>query len=136
MKQFNLLVIDDDESWCRLLVKFFSSRGYSVATAATCADGVVSANLRHPDCIVLDFHLTDGNAVDVCRSLKANGTAVLPPIMILSSDPDAETAVYGECPAARFLLKLTPLSELLMTVKSLIAARAENRSIITSSAHI
>ena len=102
-----ILVIDDDLAWHNLVGGVLAGTGYKVYTAATCADGVKQAALHKPDCIVLDFHLTDGDAVCVCSALKSNETTKKIPVIIFSSDPAAETTAYAQCQADYFLLKGT-----------------------------
>lgn len=105
MKKRTILVIDDDLIWHRLIGRFLAGTGYKIYTAATCADGVKLAALHKPDCIVLDFHLTDGDAVRVCSAIKADAELKKIPVIIFSSDPCAELAAYAQCQADNFLLK-------------------------------
>jgi len=105
MAQKKILVIDDDLFWHRLLKRLFGEMDYDVHTAASCEDGVRMAETHRPDCILLDFHLKDGDAVDVCAALKADGGKPKFPVIVVSSDPEAEIAAYAECKAAYFVLK-------------------------------
>jgi len=105
MAQKKILVIDDDLFWHRLLKRLFCEMDYDVHTAASCEDGVRMAETHRPDCILLDFHLKDGDAVDVCAALKADGGKPKFPVIVVSSDPEAEIAAYAECKAAYFVLK-------------------------------
>jgi CheY-like chemotaxis protein len=105
----SILVIDDEIIWHRLLKRLLGGLGYDVYAAVTCADGVKLAELHKPDCILLDFHLTDGNAVSVCSALKANKNVRKAPVIVFSSDPEAEKTAYAECKAVYFLLKGTRL---------------------------
>ena len=109
MARRSILIIDDAVIWRRLLRRVLSGTGYAVYAAATCAAGLKSAELHKPDCIVLDFHLTDGDAVSVCSALKANKSLQKTPVIICSSDPEAEITAYAECKAAYFILKGTRL---------------------------
>ena len=102
-----ILVIDDEVVWHRLLKNLLGGLGYTVYAAATCAEGVSLAELHKPDCIVLDFHLTDGDAVSVCQALKVSANSAKIPVIIFSSDPEAEITAYAECRAAYFILKGT-----------------------------
>jgi len=113
MKKRTILVIDDDLIWHRLIGRFLVDTGYKIYTAATCADGVKLAALHKPDCIVLDFHLTDGDAVCVCSAIKADEELKKIPVIIFSSDPCAEIAAYAQCQASYFLLKGTAALEAL-----------------------
>lgn len=105
MANQSILVIDDEVVWHRLLARVLGELDYDVYAAATCAEGVRLAELRNPDCIVLDFHLQDGDAVSVCTALKANKTSAKIPVIVFSSDPGAEIAAYAECKAAYFIEK-------------------------------
>ena len=105
MGKRTILVIDDDLSWHRLLVRIFDGTKYDVRTAASCEDGVRLAEKHRPDCILLDFHLKDGNAVDVCAALKNGAERPRFPVIVVSSDPDVEITAYAECRADYFVLK-------------------------------
>lgn len=105
MAQKKILVIDDDLFWHRLLKRLFGEMDYDVHTAASCEDGVRLAETHRPDCILLDFHLKDGDAVDVCTALKADGGRPKFPVIVVSSDPGAEITAYAECRADYFVLK-------------------------------
>jgi len=118
MKKRTVLIIDDDLIWHRLIGRFLADTGYKIYTAATCADGVKLAALHKPDCIVLDFHLTDGDAVCVCSAIKADAELKKIPVIIFSSDPGAEPIAYTQCQAANFLLKgVEELQELSATIE-------------------
>lgn len=105
MGRQSILIIDDDLIWHNLIGRFLAGTGYIVYGAATCADGVKQAALHKPDCIVLDFHLTDGDAVTVCSALRSDDTTKKIPVIIFSSDPAAEITAYAQCRADNFLLK-------------------------------
>lgn len=100
-----ILVIDDDLLWHRLLKRLFCEKDYDVRTAASCEDGVRLAEEHRPDCILLDFHLKDGDAVDVCAALKNGAERPRFPVIVVSSDPAAEIKAYAECKAEYFVLK-------------------------------
>ena len=105
MEKRSILVIDDDLIWHKLIDRFLAGTGYKIYTAVTCADGIKLAALHKPDCIILDFHLTDGDAVCVCSAIKADEDLKKIPVIIFSSDPSAEITAYTQCQASYFLLK-------------------------------
>lgn len=100
-----ILVIDDDLIWHRLLRRLFDDTDYDIHTAASCEDGVRLAEKHKPDCILLDFHLKDGDAVDVCTALKKGAERPKFPVIVVSSDPEVEITAYAECRADYFVLK-------------------------------
>jgi two-component system response regulator PrrA len=99
-----LLVIDDEPAWHKLLRRIFDGSGFLVHTASGFREGVMMAERHKPDCIVLDFHLKDGDALDVCAALREDGRLKYP-VIIFSSDPCAEIITYAECRADFFVLK-------------------------------
>jgi len=124
MIQSVILVIDDDKLWRNILTRFLAASNYKVHSAATCNDGIKLAGSLRPDCIVLDFHLTDGTAADVCLRVRSREDIKTTPIVVLSSDPDAEMIAYGECRADKFILKTVPLESILLSIEDLIASSA------------
>lgn len=105
MQKSKILIIDDDLFWHRLLRRLFDGLGYDIHCAASCAEGVNMAQKHQPDCILLDFHLKDGDAVLVCSMLKDGGSRPKFPVIVVSSDAGAEITAYAECRADYFVLK-------------------------------
>lgn len=105
MAQQTVLAIEDDIAMQKLIKRILGDSGYTVYIAATCAEGIKLTELYTPDCIILDFHLPDGDAPSVCSAIRLNKRIKTPPIIIFSSDPDAETSAYTECQANSFVLK-------------------------------
>lgn len=105
-----ILVIDDEGMWHKLLKRFLGDAGYCVYAAATCADGIRLAEFHKPDCIVLDFHLADGDALSVCAGLREIEDVSEIPVIIFSSDPAVEIEAYSQCRAKSFVLKGCPES--------------------------
>ena len=68
MNKPSILVIDEDPDCLRFIGdRALDKSTYRVFTASSCAEGIRLAAARRPDCILLDYHLRDGNATDVCR---------------------------------------------------------------------
>jgi len=122
MAQQTVLVIEEDITWQKLLKRILGGAAYNVYIAATCAEGIKLTELYKPDCIVLDFHLPDGDALSVCSAIRLNKSIKTPPVIIFSSDPDAEAIAYTECQANSFVLKgPESLETLPATVSSMLA---------------
>ncbi len=120
MHQRTLLIIDDDKTWLRVAVKWFASFGFKVSTAATCAAGIELAEAEIPDCVLLDFHLTDGNGGAVCSYLRSNLKLKKIPIVMASADPRQELPSYNEHKADAFVLKGTPFQKTLAIIESVL----------------
>lgn len=123
MAGLSILIIDDETSWHELIRRLLEGAGYKIYAATDCADGVRLAALHKPDCIILDFHLPDGDAVSVCSEIRANRNIKKIPVIIFSSDPEAETTAYEQCMADSFILKgQEALAELPFTVKRILGS--------------
>ena len=99
-----ILIIDDDRFWHKLL-KQLLARDYDVYSAANCGEGVDLVKAHKPDCILLDFHLPDGDAVSACLELRKNAQKPDTPVIVVSFDLGAEVTAYTECRAAYFVRK-------------------------------
>jgi len=133
MARQSVLIVDDKAIWHRLLGRLLCELGYDVYAAASCAEGLRLAGLRAPDCIILDFHLTDGDAVLVCAALKSNKKTALIPVVVFSSDPAAEITAYAECGAAYFVLKGPDSMTVLPAVIASVLAPSTKRNLIVEA---
>lgn len=127
MSKRRILVVDDDPLWHRLIRRLFAGTDYDIYCAASCKDGVRLAELHSPDCILLDFHLADGNAVAVCAALKNGAARPRFPVIVVSSDPEEEVTAYAECGADYFILKGShAMTELSRVVGDLLGSGRRN----------
>ncbi len=65
-----LLIVEDDTSFLGRLGKALESRGFSVTTAETVAEGLAQVEASAPAFAVVDMRLADGNGLDVISALK------------------------------------------------------------------
>ena len=107
--------------WRDILSRFFAAGGRKVLTASSCACAIEALKTNKADCVVLDFNLSDGNSIPVCAEIRT-GNGRRPPIVMFSSDPAAGECVGPPHGAAKFILKTTPLEELLAAVNELLLA--------------
>lgn len=68
-----VLVVDDQPNILDLLDTVLRFHGFVVDTAATAAEAIAVATARPPDLVLLDVMLPDGDGMDVCRRLRADG---------------------------------------------------------------
>lgn len=65
-----LLIVDDDKAFCLRLARSMESRGFSVTTASSVAEGLAAIASAPPAFAVIDMRLADGNGLDVISDLK------------------------------------------------------------------
>src|SRR5690606_12966502 len=69
----DLLIVDDDEPFCRRLAQAMEKRGFTVHTAGSVADGKKAAAELKPDYAIVDLRLGDGSGLDVVSALSEAG---------------------------------------------------------------
>jgi two-component system response regulator RegA len=66
----SLLIVEDDKSFLQRLARAMESRGFTVTTAETVAEGLTQLETFSPAYAVVDMRLDDGNGLDVISALK------------------------------------------------------------------
>jgi DNA-binding NarL/FixJ family response regulator len=106
--EVSVLLVDDHEVVRTGLRTLLEKReGLTiVAEAGTVSEAVSEAHRTHPDVIVMDIRLPDGNGVEACREIR--GELPDTKVIMLTSYADDE-AVYGSimAGASGYLLKQT-----------------------------
>jgi DNA-binding NarL/FixJ family response regulator len=102
--EVTVLIVDDDPQFRGVVAEMLASRGYRVVgAAASAAEGLALASLLHPDAVLLDVHLPDGDGIALAARLTANGG---PQVLLTSTDSRAATArLIRDCGAAGFVAK-------------------------------
>jgi two-component system response regulator RegA len=66
----SLLIVEDDKPFLQRLARAMESRGFTVRTAESVADGLSEVEQAAPAFAVVDMRLGDGNGLDVVSALK------------------------------------------------------------------
>jgi two-component system OmpR family response regulator len=91
-----ILVVDDDPHIRELLSFALAKAGMEVDQAADGEEALAALEARPPDLMVLDINLPRLNGLDVCRRLRASGSAQADlPILFLSSRDDEIDRIVG-----------------------------------------
>ncbi len=124
MKGFKILVADDDASVRAAIVDFLKIKGLDAVEAHNCAQVLHLVSAIHPDTVVLDHFLPDGNALELLPKLKALAPTL--PVIILTGNASVELAVRAiKDGAENFITKPVQLAAL----KVMIDRALENQSI-------
>jgi CheY-like chemotaxis protein len=88
-----ILVIDENETFCRELEQLVQLRLYSVAWCTSGAHGLERALEEPFDLIISDGHLEDGSGLSLCQRLRES----LPdtPVLTLSTLADKSSALFA-----------------------------------------
>jgi two-component system nitrogen regulation response regulator GlnG len=88
-----LLIVDDEESICSALERFFSRRGWQVRSCSTLASGREIWRELGPDVVFLDVRLPDGSGLDLLE--EACGSELSGAVVMITAYGDMETVLRG-----------------------------------------
>lgn len=114
-----IYVIEDDEDIRFILEYILLEASYQVELFATASAFEKVIDIRHPDLIILDVMLPDGNGIEICRRLKKKPEYFNIPILIMSAHA-AERAVLEEACADDFISKPFDLDQFIKHVQKLL----------------
>lgn len=109
-------VVEDDEDIRFIIEYVLMEENYDVISFASASEFNTPILNQHPDLIILDVMLPDGNGIDICRKLKADVHTLHIPIIIMSAHA-AEKSVLEEACANDFISKPFDLSFFMSKVK-------------------
>jgi DNA-binding NtrC family response regulator len=116
---YNVLVIDDEENLCWLLKETFALKGYEASYCHTVEDGVRKIRKEHPDVVILDMNLPDGNGKDLLQKIKNEASETI--VIMLTAQNSVKLAVDClQLGAAHFLTKPFVNEDLLIKVEQAI----------------
>lgn len=114
-----LLMIDDDARLAAMVRDYLGASGYAVELASDIASGVAALRARPADLLILDLMLPDGDGLEACRRLRAEGVGL--PILMLTAKGDPIDRVIGlEIGADDYLAKPFEPRELQARIKALL----------------
>ncbi len=98
-----VMIVDDDRTTVKLLQTLLELDGFEISSAGRGMDVIPLALRNRPDVILMDYHLTDIDGVEVLKQLRANPELKLIPVVMASGLDVAEEALAAG--AAKFLVK-------------------------------
>lgn len=113
-----ILVVEDQRSLLRNLVRGLEEEGY-VVSPATSVSQAREALAHQPDVLVLDVMLPDGSGVELLRQLRGEGFGR--PILVLTARDSVDDRVAGlDAGADDYLVKPFSFNELLARLRALL----------------
>lgn len=121
-----IIVIEDEPTIRRFVRMSLEAEGCQVFEADSVQRGLIEAGTRHPDMVVLDLGLPDGDGVDFIRDLRTWSDI---PILVLSArTTEADKVGALDAGADDYLTKPFGSAELLARVRAQLRRRSSTGS--------
>ncbi len=130
-----LLLVEDDASLAKVMVRGLSEEGHAVDHASTVAGASDAMAVNDYDLLVLDLGLPDGDGVDLCRSVRDSGVG-LPILMLTARDGLSDKVAGLDAGADDYLTKPFAYPELAARVRALLRRPKDAISPILATADI
>ena len=111
-----VLVVEDDQSVRRQLVKFLEMHGFVVVTAAAADEGLAVLRQHRIDAAIVDLRLKGGSGRDVLVSIPADV-----PVIIFSGVPSESAELERLRPRTRLIEKPYSLVMLVENLQEMLA---------------
>jgi DNA-binding response OmpR family regulator len=110
-----VLVVEDDLSVRRPLIKFLEMHGFAVTTAETAEEGVEALRKHRPIAVVVDLRLRLGSGRDVVAAAPPDI-----PVIIFSGVPSESAELERVRPHTRLIEKPYSLVSLIQTLEEML----------------
>ncbi|MDZ7672336.1 MAG: response regulator transcription factor [Halanaerobiales bacterium] len=118
MAKQKVLIIDDDQHICKILMEYFQFEGYDVITANDGKSGLEKVENEKPDLIVLDIMLPKMDGWEVCKELRPQNNI---PIIMLSAKSEEDNRINGlQLGADDYVTKPFSPKEVVLRAKSIL----------------
>jgi DNA-binding response OmpR family regulator len=129
-----LLIVDDDQELCTLLVEYLVPEGFVVELLGNGAAALERLAHASPDLVVLDVMLPELSGFEVLRRIRA--TSAVPVIMLTARGEEVDRVVGLEMGADDYLPKPFSPRELVARIKAVLRRSATDASPLASASSV
>ena len=120
MNDYRILVVDDEEDLCEILIFNLENEGYFVDTANS-AEEALKMELTQYNLLLLDVMMGEISGFKMANMLKKNkATASIPIIFITAKDTENDTVTGFNLGADDYISKPFSLREVIARVKAVL----------------
>jgi len=91
MRTRRILIVDDEESISRVLARHLHEKGYEARYALTAENGLRELTAFHPQIVILDIRLPDGDGLALLERFRSEDPALL--LIIITAFGDMQTTI-------------------------------------------
>ena len=91
MKDFNILIIDDEPTQIRSLKSFLERRKYTVSSANSGIDGIKIVKENNINLVITDFRMPEMNGLEVVKELIKINPEI--PVVVVTAFSETKDAV-------------------------------------------
>jgi two-component system, OmpR family, response regulator RegX3 len=123
-----ILVVEDEESISQPFAEALRRAGFEALVTGTAAGAIELAESEHPDLVMLDLALPDGDGRDVCRELRRRSD--VPIVMLTARGTEMDKIVGLELGADDYVVKPFSAAEVISRIRAVLrrSAPRENGS--------
>lgn len=88
--EYDILIVDDDESTIQLLSEFFKKKGFSSKDTSLGTKAIELLQYYVPRLILLDILLPDNSGYDICKMIKSDKKLKSLPVYYITAVPENE----------------------------------------------
>jgi CheY-like chemotaxis protein len=120
-----ILLIDDDEFYCRIIERGLGDAGFGVVSALSGAEGLARYRVISPDLVITDMRMPEMDGADVIRSIRAIDKRAR--IIAVSGDTTFYSIDYfrlaRQIGADAVVRKLDPMERVILEVQVLLRTK-------------
>ena len=130
-----ILVVEDEKDLADAIARGLQKQGYAADVACDGEEALFMAEVNSYDLILLDLNLPKIDGVEVCRRIRASGSAA--GVLMLTARTGLDDRVKGlEQGADDYLVKPFHFSELLARVRAILRRKGEPRHDVLRSGEL
>jgi len=113
-----IVLVEDDLDIRELIELILTEADYEVISFDRIRDFKNSMQGQHPDLILLDIMLPDGNGIDLCQELKSDEYMRRIPVVLMSAN---YSNIPDDCGAEGFIAKPFDINDLVSRIRRQVA---------------
>lgn len=131
----NILIIEDDVSFCLMMKTFLAKKGFQVFSAFSFKEATVILNDQQIDLVLTDVRLPDSDGIEILKFIKEVNPSTQ--VILMTGYTDIKTAVnVMKMGAFDYVSKPINSDELLLTINKALADAGKTSTIVNNDVQV